>query len=96
MPRLTGILPYLAWQEDARLFAWIRAALASGKSTPSAFVSRPCRRPAPTTKWKKFWPVSSCPARRVRVFRFRCTAVPHILPTLRAQANLLPASAIDR
>jgi hypothetical protein len=54
----------LAWQEDTRLFALDQGGFGERESRPSAFASRPCRKPAPTTKWRRCWPVSSSPARR--------------------------------
>jgi hypothetical protein len=65
MPRLTGILPYVAWQDETRLFALDQGAFGSTRSAGHRFFAlRSCRKPAPTTKWRRCWPASSSPARR--------------------------------
>ena len=95
MPRLTGILPYLAWQEDARLFALDQGGFGERDEHAIGFCIETLPQTGANDEMEKVLAslfVSCPPGTGIQVSLY---GSPHILPTLREQANLLPASLDD-
>ena len=95
MPRLTGILPYLAWQEDARLFALDQGGFGEREEHAIGFCIETLPQTGANDEMEKVLAslfVSCPPGTGIQVSLY---GSPHILPTLREQANLLPASSQD-
>ncbi|MDA8255525.1 MAG: TraC family protein, partial [Betaproteobacteria bacterium] len=95
MPRLSGILPYLAWQEDTRLFALDQGGFGEREEHAIGFCIETLPQTGANDEMEKVLSslfVSCPPGTGIQVSLY---GSPHILPTLRNQANLLPASAID-
>jgi hypothetical protein len=90
MPRLTGILPYLAWQEDARLFALDQGGFGERESRAIGFCIEALPQTGASDEMEKVLAslfVSCPPGTGIQVSLY---GSPNILPLLRAQANLLP------
>jgi len=95
MPRLTGILPYLAWQEDARLFALDQGGFGERDEHAIGFCIETMPQTGASEEMEKVLAslfVSCPPGTGIQISLY---GSPHILPLLKAQANLLPTSAID-
>lgn len=95
MPRLSGILPYLAWQEDTRLFALDQGGFGEREEHAIGFCIETMPQTGANDEMEKVLAslfVSCPPGTGIQVSLY---GSPHILPTLKKQANLLPASAID-
>jgi conjugal transfer ATP-binding protein TraC len=95
MPRLTGILPYLAWQEDARLFALDQGGFGEREENAIGFCIETMPQTGANDEMEKVLAslfVSCPPGTGIQVSLY---GSPHILPVLKTQANLLPTSAID-
>jgi conjugal transfer ATP-binding protein TraC len=96
MPRLTGILPYLAWQEDARLFALDQGGFGEREEHAIGFCIETLPQTGANDEMEKVLAslfVSCPPGTGIQVSLY---GSPHILPTLlKNQANLLPASEFD-
>ena len=95
MPRLTGILPYLAWQEDARLFALDQGGFGERDEHAIGFCIETLPQTGASEEMEKVLAslfVSCPPGTGIQISLY---GSPHILPVLKAQANLLPTSAID-
>ena len=95
MPRLSGILPYLAWQEDTRLFALDQGGFGEREEHAIGFCIETLPQTGANDEMEKVLAslfVSCPPGTGIQVSLY---GSPHILPTLKNQANLLPASAID-
>jgi len=95
MPRLTGILPYLAWQEDARLFALDQGGFGEREENAIGFCIETMPQTGANDEMEKVLAslfVSCPPGTGIQVSLY---GSPHILPILKTQANLLPTSAID-
>lgn len=95
MPRLTGILPYLAWQEDTRLFALDQGGFGERDEHAIGFCIETLPQTGANDEMEKVLAslfVSCPPGTGIQVSLY---GSPHILPTLREQANLLPASSQD-
>ncbi len=95
MPRLTGILPYLAWQEDARLFALDQGGFGEREENAIGFCIETMPQTGANDEMEKVLAslfVSCPPGTGIQVSLY---GSPHILPVLKTQANLLPTSIID-
>jgi len=95
MPRLTGILPYLAWQEDARLFALDQGGFGERDEHAIGFCIETLPQTGASEEMEKVLAslfVSCPPGTGIQISLY---GSPHILPVLKDQANLLPTSAID-
>ena len=95
MPRLTGILPYLAWQEDARIFALDQGGFGEREEHAIGFCIETLPQTGANDEMEKVLAslfVSCPPGTGIQVSLY---GSPHILPTLKNQANLLPASEFD-
>lgn len=95
MPRLTGILPYLAWQEDARLFALDQGGFGEREESAIGFCIETLPQTGANDEMEKVLAslfVSCPPGTGIQISLY---GSPHILPILRDQANLLPATAVD-
>jgi conjugal transfer ATP-binding protein TraC len=95
MPRLTGILPYLAWQEDARIFALDQGGFGEREEHSIGFCIETLPQTGANDEMEKVLAslfVSCPPGTGIQVSLY---GSPHILPTLKNQANLLPASEFD-
>lgn len=95
MPRLSGILPYLAWQEDTRLFALDQGGFGEREEHAIGFCIETLPQTGANDEMEKVLAslfVSCPPGTGIQVSLY---GSPHILPILKNQANLLPASAID-
>ena len=95
MPRLTGILPYLAWQEDARLFALDQGGFGERDEHAIGFCIETLPQTGASEEMEKVLAslfVSCPPGTGIQISLY---GSPHILPVLKAQANLLPTSDID-
>ena len=95
MPRLTGILPYLAWQEDARLFALDQGGFGERDEHAIGFCIETLPQTGASEEMEKVLAslfVSCPPGTGIQISLY---GSPHILPVLKTQANLLPTSAID-
>jgi conjugal transfer ATP-binding protein TraC len=95
MPRLSGILPYLAWQEDTRLFALDQGGFGEREEHAIGFCIETLPQTGANDEMEKVLAslfVSCPPGTGIQVSLY---GSPHILPMLKNQANLLPASAID-
>lgn len=95
MPRLTGILPYLAWQEDARLFALDQGGFGERAEHAIGFCIETMPQTGASEEMEKVLAslfVSCPPGTGIQISLY---GSPHILPVLKAQANLLPTSIID-
>jgi conjugal transfer ATP-binding protein TraC len=95
MPRLTGILPYLAWQEDARLFALDQGGFGERDEHAIGFCIETLPQTGASEEMEKVLAslfVSCPPGTGIQISLY---GSPHILPLLKTQANLLPTSAID-
>ncbi len=96
MPRLTGILPYLAWQEDARLFVLDQGGFGEREEHAIGFCIETLPQTGASDEMEKVLAslfVSCPPGTGIQISLY---GSPHILPVLRAQANLLPSSvAVD-
>ena len=93
MPRLTGILPYLAWQEDARLFVLDQGGFGEREEHAIGFCIETLPQTGASDEMEKVLAslfVSCPPGTGIQISLY---GSPHILPLLRAQANLLPSSA---
>lgn len=96
MPRLTGILPYLAWQEDARLFALDQGGFGEREEHAIGFCIETLPQTGANDEMEKVLAslfVSCPPGTGIQVSLY---GSPHILPTLREQANLLPSNSQDQ
>ncbi|CAB1368972.1 type IV secretion system protein TraC [Denitratisoma oestradiolicum] len=95
MPRLSGILPYLAWQDDTRLFALDQGGFGEREEHAIGFCIETLPQTGANDEMEKVLAslfVSCPPGTGIQVSLY---GSPHILPALKKQANLLPASAID-
>ncbi len=95
MPRLTGILPYLAWREDARLFALDQGGFGEREESAIGFCIETLPQTGANDEMEKVLAslfVSCPPGTGIQISLY---GSPHILPILRDQANLLPATAMD-
>lgn len=95
MPRLTGILPYLAWQEDARLFALDQGGFGERDEHAIGFCIETLPQTGASEEMEKVLAslfVSCPPGTGIQISLY---GSPHILPVLKTQANLLPTSDID-
>ncbi|CAB1369088.1 type IV secretion system protein TraC [Denitratisoma oestradiolicum] len=96
MPRLTGILPYLAWQEDVRLFALDQGGFGEREEHAIGFCIETLPQTGASDEMEKVLAslfVSCPPGTGIQISLY---GSPHILPLLRAQSNLLPSSvAVD-
>jgi conjugal transfer ATP-binding protein TraC len=95
MPRLTGILPYLAWQEDARLFALDQGGFGERAEHAIGFCIETLPQTGASEEMEKVLAslfVSCPPGTGIQISLY---GSPHILPVLKTQANLLPTSDID-
>lgn len=95
MPRLTGILPYLAWQEDARLFVLDQGGFGEREEHAIGFCIETLPQTGASDEMEKVLAslfVSCPPGTGIQISLY---GSPHILPVLRAQANLLPSAAAD-
>ena len=95
MPRLTGILPYLAWQEDARIFALDQGGFGEREEHAIGFCIETLPQTGANDEMEKVLAslfVSCPPGTGIQISLY---GSPHILPTLKQQANLLPVSAIE-
>lgn len=95
MPRLSGILPYLAWQDDTRLFALDQGGFGEREEHAIGFCIETLPQTGANDEMEKVLAslfVSCPPGTGIQVSLY---GSPHILPMLKNQANLLPASAID-
>jgi len=95
MPRLTGILPYLAWQEDARLFVLDQGGFGEREEHAIGFCIETLPQTGASDEMEKVLAslfVSCPPGTGIQITLY---GSPHILPVLRAQANLLPSAAAD-
>ena len=93
MPRLTGILPYLAWQEDTRLFVLDQGGFGEREEHAIGFCIETLPQTGASDEMEKVLAslfVSCPPGTGIQITLY---GSPHILPVLRAQANLLPSSA---
>ena len=93
MPRLTGILPYLAWQEDARLFVLDQGGFGEREEHAIGFCIETLPQTGASDEMEKVLAslfVSCPPGTGIQISLY---GSPHILPLLLAQANLLPSSA---
>ena len=93
LPRLTGILPYLAWIEDARLFALDQGGFGERASRAIGFCIEAQPQTGASEEMEKVLAslfVSCPPGTGIQVSLY---GSPNILPLLRAQANLLPGPA---
>ena len=93
MPRLTGILPYLAWQDDARLFALDQGGFGEREEHAIGFCIETMPQTGASDEMEKVLAslfVSCPPGTGIQITLY---GSPHILPLLQAQANLLPSSA---
>ena len=92
MPRLTGILPYLAWQEDARLFVLDQGGFGEREEHAIGFCIETLPQTGASDEMEKVLAslfVSCPPGTGIQVSLY---GSPNILPVLRAQANLLPGA----
>ncbi len=92
MPRLTGILPYLAWQEDARLFALDQGGFGEREEHAIGFCIETLPQTGASDEMEKVLAslfVSCPPGTGIQITLY---GSPHILPVLQTQANLLPSS----
>jgi hypothetical protein len=92
MPRLTGILPYVAWQEETRLFALDQGAFGERESQAIGFCIEALPQTGANDEMEKVLAslfVSCPPGTGIQVTLY---GSPDILPVLQAQANLLPRS----
>lgn len=92
MPRLTGILPYLAWQEDTRLFVLDQGGFGELEEHAIGFCIETLPQTGASDEMEKVLAslfVSCPPGTGIQITLY---GSPHILPILRAQANLLPSS----
>jgi hypothetical protein len=90
MPRLTGILPYVAWQDETRLFALDQGAFGERESQAIGFCIEVLPQTGANDEMEKVLAslfVSCPPGTGIQVTLY---GSPDILPVLRAQANLLP------
>jgi conjugal transfer ATP-binding protein TraC len=90
MPRLTGILPYVAWREDARLFALDQGGFGERESRAIGFCIEALPQTGASDEMEKVLAslfVSCPPGTGIQVSLY---GSPNILPLLRAQARLLP------
>jgi conjugal transfer ATP-binding protein TraC len=95
MPRLTGILPYVAWQEETRLFALDQGAFGERESQAIGFCIEALPQTGANDEMEKVLAslfVSCPPGTGIQVTLY---GSPNILPVLQAQANLLPRSGAD-
>lgn len=95
MPRLTGILPYLAWQEDARLFALDQGGFGERDEHAIGFCIETLPQTGASEEMEKVLAslfVSCPPGTGIQISLY---GSPHILHVLKTQANLLPTSDID-
>jgi conjugal transfer ATP-binding protein TraC len=95
MPRLTGILPYVAWQEETRLFALDQGAFGERESQAIGFCIEALPQTGANDEMEKVLAslfVSCPPGTGIQVTLY---GSPNILPVLRAQANLLPRSGAN-
>jgi conjugal transfer ATP-binding protein TraC len=95
MPRLSGILPYLAWQDDTRLFALDQGGFGEREEHAIGFCIETLPQTGANDEMEKVLAslfVSCPPGTGIQVSLY---GSPHILPMLKNQANLLPVSAID-
>lgn len=95
MPRLSGILPYLAWQDDTRLFALDQGGFGEREEHAIGFCIETLPQTGANDEMEKVLAslfVSCPPGTGIQVSLY---GSPHILPMLKNQANLLPATAID-
>jgi conjugal transfer ATP-binding protein TraC len=95
MPRLSGILPYLAWQDDTRLFALDQGGFGERQEHAIGFCIETLPQTGANDEMEKVLAslfVSCPPGTGIQVSLY---GSPHILPMLKNQANLLPVSAID-
>ena len=95
MPRLTGILPYLAWQEDARLFVLDQGGFGEREEHAIGFCIETLPQTGASDEMEKVLAslfVSCPPGTGIQITLY---GSPHILPVLRAQANLLPSTVAD-
>lgn len=94
MPRLTGILPYLAWQEDTRLFVLDQGGFGEREEHAIGFCIETLPQTGASDEMEKVLSslfVSCPPGTGIQITLY---GSPHILPVLRAQANLLPSSVV--
>jgi len=92
MPRLTGILPYLAWQEDSSLFVLDQGGFGEGDEHAIGFCVETVPQTGASDEMEKVLAslfVSCPPGTGIQISLY---GSPHIFPVLRAQANLLPSS----
>jgi conjugal transfer ATP-binding protein TraC len=95
MPRLTGILPYVAWQDETRLFALDQGAFGERESQAIGFCIEALPQTGANDEMEKVLAslfVSCPPGTGIQVTLY---GSPNILPVLQAQANLLPRSGAD-
>jgi conjugal transfer ATP-binding protein TraC len=95
MPRLVGILPYLAWQEDARIFALDQGGFGEREESAIGFCIETLPQTGANDEMEKVLAslfVSCPPGTGIQVSLY---GSPHILPILKTQANLLPASTFE-
>jgi hypothetical protein len=95
MPRLTGILPYVAWQEETRLFALDQGGLRRTRIAGHRFLHRGL---AANRRQRRNGEGAGQSLRLLPAgdrHPGHLYGSPNILPVLRAQANLLPRSGRD-
>jgi len=90
IPRLTGILPYLGWLSDAKLFVLDQGAFGGKSEQNLGFCIETLPQTGSSEEMERVLAslfMSCPPGTGIQISLY---ASPHILPTLRKQANMLP------
>lgn len=96
IPRLTGILPYLGWMPDERLFVLDQGAFGGRAEQSLAFCIETMPQTGSNEEMERVLAslfMSCPPGTGIQITLY---ASPHILPVLRQQANMLPVDAETR
>jgi conjugal transfer ATP-binding protein TraC len=93
LPRLTGILPYLGWMPEERLFVLDQGAFGGKTEQNLTFCIETVPQTGANEEMERVLAslfVSCPPGTGIQITLY---ASPHILPVLRRQANMLPVDA---
>lgn len=96
IPRLTGILPYLGWMPDERLFVLDQGAFGERADQSLAFCIETMPQTGSNEEMERVLAslfMSCPPGTGIQITLY---ASPHILPVLRQQANMLPVDVETR
>ncbi|WP_303785336.1 type IV secretion system protein TraC [Azovibrio restrictus] len=96
IPRLTGILPYLGWMPDERLFVLDQGAFGGRAEQSMAFCIETMPQTGSNEEMERVLAslfMSCPPGTGIQITLY---ASPHILPVLRQQANMLPVDVETR